>query len=460
MKSVKELDKLIEAASAGVMETIRILIDPDSLVETDKYITAETDFGTAPGEGVVAGMAAVGGADIGIFAVNPAVLKGGIGAAGAKKIAKCVDNAVRTGSPLVGFIDTMGARFAEGLAALEGYADIFSAFSAAYKEIPTVLVVKDGNFGMLSYLANLCDFCVAYDGAQMGTSSPMILAGDSREDGKKILKGKSLTAGGSVSALVKDDIEMAVFVKKALDFALNPLTESADDGNRVGKTLKTGASAASVIAEIADRGSFLEIKAGYAPEVITGLCRFNGIAAGVVATNEKTDGGRLTAAGAAKISAFLDRLDGMGLPLVNLVNCKGVANSLAQQGALLSNVADMLYAYHSLDDMPKVALITGGAVGMGYTALASKQVMDYTVAWEGAAIGMLENTAAAQLVYADEIKKAKNKEKTLEKLSKAYGEEEMSAAKAAAGGYIDNVIDPKFSRPYLVAALQAYIAKS
>lgn len=233
---------------------------------------------------------------------------------------------------------------------------------------------------------------------------------------------------------------------------------SEDDGNRVCKGLGAGTSTEKIIAEIFDKSTFIEIKKGFAAEVVTGYARLNGVSVGVVASDSSVSDGRLTADGAKKVTELINTCDSFGLPIVNIVDCKGAINCLKFQGELMRSIGDMIYAYN-VADVAKVSLIKGSAVGVGYTALASSNIFDYVVAWECASIGLLDNAASAELVYAAEIAKAKDRNAAAAKLAEAYREESTAAVTVAAKGYIDNVIEPNFSRQYLIAAVQAYIDK-
>lgn len=146
------------------------------------------------------------------------------------------------------------------------------------------------------------------------------------------------------------------------------------------------------------------------------------------------------------------------MPVVNIVDSKGVVNCAACQGELMRSVGDMIYAYN-VADVAKISLIKGNAIGAGYVAFASKSIYDYTVAWENATIGMLDNVAAAELAYSADLAKAKDKDAALNKLAAAYGEENTAAVTVAEKGFIDNVINPNFSRQYLIAAVQAFLEK-
>lgn len=146
MRSLTELDNKITAASKDVYALIDKITDEQSFVETDKFIGSGTSLGYAAGEGVVSGIASVDDIQVGIFAINGKILLGGIGKSNAEKISKCVANAVKMSAPVIGVIDTSGARFAEGIEALEGYGKIIEAFSGAYGMVPTILVVKGQQF--------------------------------------------------------------------------------------------------------------------------------------------------------------------------------------------------------------------------------------------------------------------------------------------------------------------------
>ena len=304
MKSVKELNKIADIASKSVLKTVNAFIDPQSFIESDKFVRSATTFGEASGEGVVCGFATVDDNPVSVFAINGETLKGGIGKANATKIAKCVANADKTGNALVGIVDTAGARFGEGIDALEGYGEIVSAFINA--NVPKILVVKGNNFGMLSYLCGLSDIVICYDKSVVATSSPLILASANKVDEKTVGTADVIAKGGVSAITVKNDAEMAKSVKTLLGFIYNGVVESEDDGNRVCRGLKVGVKTATAIAQIFDTGSFVELKKEYGVEVSVGLARLNGIAVGVVAFNGEVNDGRLTPQGASKINEFVN----------------------------------------------------------------------------------------------------------------------------------------------------------
>ncbi len=444
------LTKSADTATKEIMKTVSSIVDADSFVETDKFIAQNTELGEAVGEGVVCGFAHISSMRVGVFATNPKVLKGSIGKANAKKIVKIIDGAVRAGVPVVGILDTAGARFCEGIDAMEGYASVFAALSDAYGAVPTAIVVKGADYGLSSYFCAVTDLCVAMKGAQIATSSPLILAGDTKQDPAKICTGAALFENSDVVTHLADGEKDVKNVLSAFFSVVSqPVADTGDDPNRTAKATALKKSD-DILKEIFDKNTVLPVRDGYAKEVKTGFARLGGAAVGYVCT-----AGKLTADGAGKIAELLNTCESFSLPVINLVDCAGAETSASTDGKTIRALSDMLFTYASIG-VPKLSLVYGKAIGVGYTAFAAKSVFDYSVAWADAQIGVMSGASAAQLLYKDEIAKADNKERAEKKLADAYAEENMSASVVAAKGYLDNVIEPALSRPYLAAALQIF----
>ena len=447
------LMKSADAASKDILKTIASIVDENSFVETDRFISDHTDLGIATGEGVVGGFAHICDVRIGLFATNSKVLKGSIGRANAKKIVKTIDAAVSAGLPVVGILDTAGARFGEGIDAMEGYADIFAALSAAYGTVPTAMVVKGADFGLSAYFCAVTDICIAYKSAQIATAGPLVMAGNTKEDPAKIGVGASLYGNCDVvTHLVENDKGAKDVLAAFVSLTTQPVSECADDPNRTAKAAALK-NAEELPREIFDKNSVLPVRDGFAKEVQTGFARLGGIAVGYVCTM-----GKLTADGAGKVTELLNTCESFALPVIDLVDCDGVKTCAACDGKTMRAVSDMLFTYNSIC-VPKLALIYGKAIGVGYAAFAAKSNIDYSVAWADAQIGVMASVSAAQLLYKDEIAQAKNREQAEKKLAQAYAEENLLAPIVAQKGYLDNVIEPALSRPYLAAALQIFATK-
>ncbi len=449
MESLKNAKAKFAAANKDVLELIKSFIDERSFVETDAFMCSDTELSEAIGEGVVSGFASVDGVGTCIFATNPAVLKGSIGALNAKKIVRAVNNAVRMDKPLIAVWDTSGARFAEGVECLEGYGSILRAFTIAYGEIPIISIIKGNDLGLSSYAAGISDFVLCLDGGVCATASPLVISAKTGEKQDKIGSCETLLARGIATNRVKKDLRAALCRIFAI-FGNNPV--SKDDDNRVCKGLKPGVTADAVIAEVFDKNSFFGIRELFAPEVKTGFATLGGITVGVAATDSHADG-RLTADGCIKISEFLNVCENAECPVVFLTDCVGTEIA-ADDTRLIREMSNLVYRINSLN-LDSFAVVYGKAIGAAYTAFVSS--CEYKIAWDSAAVGVLESESAARLLYVDEIKTAKDKDKAAKKLATEYEGENCSALKVARQGIFDNVIEPNLTRSYLMAALLAHV---
>ncbi len=450
---------MAKSSNSQIYDLIGTITDERSFVETLTLVQGKSSLLEPAGEGVVSGFATINDIQVGIFANNFEVMSGSIGKKSAKKISKCVEDAIKMNVPIIGILDTSGARFAEGIKAMEGYGGIIKAMNLAFGKIPTIIVLKGNCYGMASYVSACCDCCLAFEGARLATSSPLILASVAKADEAKVGTAEVHSKeSGIVSAVVKDGDDLKRKITDILGYLLEPETESADDANRVCVSLKGDSKIEEVIDEVFDKGSFFELKAAYAREAKVGFARLNGISVGVVANNSAVND-KLTAKGARKIADFLTTCISFSLPIVNLVDCAGAENNLAAENdSLIRDISDMMYCYNAAENA-KISVIVGKAIGLGYVAFSSKRTVDYTIAWESAYVGLLDSVAAADLIYADEIAKAADKEKAEREFAKEYAEENGSATTVAESGYIDNVILPSLTRQYLIAATMMYGAK-
>lgn len=452
METLKNAKSTIAAANKDILGFINAFVDGQSFVETDAFVCSHSELADAIGEGVVSGFATVGGTGVCLFAVNSDVLKGAIGEHNSKKIVRAVNNAVRMQKPLIAVWDTAGARFAEGIAALEGYGAILRAYSIAYGDVPVISIIKGNNLGISSYVSALSDFVVAYEGSVLASASPLVIAAQQNADVKAVGGVDRAAAAGLVTNVVKSDKELKSLLLSVMTVC-DGNAQTGDDPNRICKGIKAGVSAASLIKEVFDKDSFIELRGGCAREAITGFASLGDICVGVVATDKSADGGRLTALGCNKITEFINTCSNLATPIVFLTDSVGTARTL-DDGALIREMSNLVYTVNTCD-IDMFSVVYGNAVGGAYTALVAP--CEYRIAWENAVIGAVESETAARLLYADEIKSAKDKEKAVQKLASAYAAENNSALVLARGGYFDNVIAPEHTRMYLLAALLAHV---
>ena len=452
METLKNAKSALSAANKEILGFINAFVDDKSFVETDAFVCSQTELADAPGEGVVSGFASIADNGVCLFALNSKVLKGAIGELNAKKIVRAINNAVRMDKPLIAIWDTSGARFAEGIGALEGYGSILRAFTVAYGEVPVISVIKGSNLGLSSYVAGIGDFVIAYPDSVIASASPLVLAAKAGVDTKTVGTVKTTAKNGIVTNTVKNDKELRETLSKILA-VFSGAGKSADDPNRVCKGLKAGVTPDALIKEIFDKNSFFAVRSDFAPVAVTGFATLGDIPVGVVATDIKQSDGRLTADACVKISEFLNVCENAECPVVFLTDCVGTEQTTAD-ATLIREMSNLIYSVNTLD-VDMFSVVYGKAIGGAYTALVAP--CEYKIAWENAEIGALESEAAARLLYADEIKSAKNKDKTAATLASAYGGENCSALTLARAGRFDNVIEPNLTRSYLIAALLAHV---
>lgn len=452
METLKNAKSKLASVNKEILSFINAFVDSKSFVETDAFVCSQNDLGDAVGEGVVSGFASVNDVAVCLFAINSKVFKGAIGELNAKKIVRAVNNAVRMSKPIIAVWDTAGARFAEGIGALEGYASILRAFTVAYGEVPVISVIKGNNLGLSSYVVGVSDFVISYNSGVIASASPLVIAAKAGVDEKSVGACATLAKAGIVTNTVKDNKQLRETLSKILGVCSGG-SATEDDPNRVCKSLKAGAAVATVIKEVFDKGSFFAVRGEFAPVVNTGFATLGGITVGVVATDGSADGGRLTADACIKISEFLNVCENIECPVVFLTNSVGTEQTVTD-ASLIREMSNLIYQVNTVS-VDMFSVVYGKAIGGAYAALVAP--CEYKIAWECAEVGALESEAAARLLYADEIKSAKDKDKVAQKLATEYCGENSSAVMLAQKGYFDNVVEPNHTRSYLLAALFAHV---
>lgn len=446
-KKIQAIRDDIHANGKGVRETINAVLDPLSFVEMDTFSFSSNVEGEAPGEGVVCGFGTVSGIRVYILAQNIDVLKGSVSEAHANKIVRCINAADSAGAPLIALFDSFGARLSDPLGALDGYAQIFSALTGI--SVPLLAVFKNKCYGMLASVIGLCDFCFMYPDALIAANSPFVLTGLNDAKAHKALFGVSEYSknGGICEFSVCSDEDMAAKVGAVLKF-IEGNADYTDDPNRQCPEAagKYGAELASIIL---DKGSLLEVYKDYGAEVSTAFGYLDSVSVGVVlAAAKETD---LTVQGMNKIARFVSLCAAFDIPVINFVDFAGISAGKNDQSGQLIAIASMIRAY--ADHSIKISVVTGSAIGLAYTALVSKKMnYNFVLAWENAKIGALRSEPAARIVYKDELMKLNNSDSAIKELANQYGEGQ-DIFYAATRGLVDNIIEPKMTRAYLIGAL-------
>ncbi|HEV2283258.1 MAG TPA: carboxyl transferase domain-containing protein [bacterium] len=472
-----------DAGKLTARERVAELLDPGTFVELDRFVAHRaTEFGMdkteAPGDGVVTGYGAVYGRLVYVFSQDFTVLGGSLGEAHAAKICKIMDLAVRNGAPVIGLNDSGGARIQEGVASLGGYAEIFLRNTLASGVVPQISAILGPCAGGAVYSPAITDFTIMVRGTSyMFVTGPQVVKTVTREEVTlEDLGGAEVHAARSgVAHFVADSDEDALaLIRRLLTFLPQnnldqvPRADAADDPARMDPSLDTLVPAdpnrpydmRDVIARIVDRGDFLEVHELFAPNLVVGFARLGGRSVGVVAQQPAVLAGVLDINSSVKGARFVRFCDAFNIPLVTFVDVPGFLPGTAQEhGGIIKHGAKLLYAYCEAT-VPKLAVITRKAYGGAYDVMSSKHIRgDLNLAWPTAEIAVMGPEGAIDIVFRRELDAASDREAMRARLAAEYRAKFATPYVAASRGYIDDVIEPRETRPRLISALEMLAGK-
>ncbi|MBR0463356.1 MAG: methylmalonyl-CoA carboxyltransferase [Clostridia bacterium] len=459
--NAEQIQRQHDAGKLTARERVAKLFDEQSFVELDTLIA---DAGVVTGYGLVEGRPAY------VYAQDYTVCSGAVGEKQSRKILKAMGLAEKTGAPIIALADSQGARLDEGMAAVNAYAAIMSKSADISGVIPQITAVLGPCGGGAAMCAEMSDVIVIGKNGQLFVNGPLVV---SAKTGKNITMEEMAGAAASVKSGAAhieagSDEEAIACVRKIVAMLPGNNMEDApyafeaeDDVNRELPSLNALGEVTDirgVIAQIADNGQVIELGATYGTDVVTALVRLGGSATGVVASDPAVDGGRLTADGSRKAARFVRFLDSFSIPTVTLVDTLGAAQNTACQGEQARALAALMGAYAD-STSPRVAVITGNAIGTAATALASHAASDVIYAWPGAVISPVTAQIAAQLYGEKELHESKNPDETRQKLEQDYQANVADGLNAALSGNVDDVIEPALTRQMLAAALEMLAGK-
>ena len=442
--------KILDAGK-DIRKDINSLIDKDSFVELSSFSFSKNDFygEEAEGEGVVTGFATVGDYPFYIVAQNSAVLSGGVSKANCEKIAKCLNQAEKTSTPVIFFLSSLGVQIGEGVNVLEGLASLILKASQLKGSVPQYLIVDGEVYGQIAVLSGLCDFTFFIEKkSSLAANSPLVISAQSGKNVDKYNIGGAagLSKANLVSFTVKNFSEIKDIILKINGL----LTVAVDDSDEMNKTISEldKKSDYKVLSAVFDNGSAIEIGASYAPEVKCVLARIGGIASAAVIFDGE-NGVELNAQNVRKIKDFAEFACCYNLPYVTFVNTLGIKADMQTNDSLVLKELGEYVSILDCIDAAKISVVYGKAIGLGYTVFAAKNMgYDYSYAFANAKIALFDEVKGAEIEFAAE----KNVDK--QKLAARYADENSDPVNAAKGGYIDNIIQPSFVKQYLVASLQ------
>jgi propionyl-CoA carboxylase beta chain len=464
-------------------ERVDLLLDPGSFVELDRFVThRSTDFGLADkrilGDGVVTGYGRIDGRLVYVFSQDFTVFGGSLAEAHAEKICKVMDLAVRNGAPLVGLNDSGGARIQEGVVSLGGYADIFLRNTMASGVVPQISAVLGPCAGGAVYSPAITDFVFMVRGiSYMFVTGPNVVKTVTHEDVTPDELGGADVHGSmsGVAQFVHDsEVECIGAIRRLLSFLPGnnvdspPVRESADEADRRDEELLTIVpenpnkpyDMHDIIQRVVDDGVFLEVHRDFATNLLVGFARLGGYSVGVIANQPAVLAGVLDINASLKGARFVRFCDAFNIPLLTFEDVPGFLPGVDQEhGGIIKHGAKLLYAYAEAT-VPKLTVITRKAYGGAYDVMSSKHVRgDFNVAWPTAEIAVMGPKGAAEILFRREIAAADDAQGTLDQLVADYREKFAHPYHAASRGYLDDVIDPRDTRPLLISALQSLLAK-
>ncbi len=470
------------AGKRTARERLRILLDEDSFVEIGVFVEPIGVSGEeridAPGEGVVVGHGTVNGRTVYVFAQDFTVLGGSLGKMHAAKIARIMDLAAATGAPIVGLNDSAGARIQEGVDALSGYGEVFFRNARYSGVVPQISAVLGPCAGGAVYSPALTDFvAMTRDTSYMFITGPDVIRQATREEvGFAELGGAKVhaTRSGVAHLVGVDDEDVLRRIRTLLGYLPSssreapPRRDTHDPIDRATPELsglvptdpKRAYPMRSVIASLVDDGRFFEIHEGWARNVVVGFAHLGGTAVGIVANDPRQRAGTLDIDASDKAARFVRTCDAFHLPVVTLVDVSGFLPGVAQEHAgIIRHGAKMLYAYAEAT-VPKLTLIVRKSYGGAYLAMNSKDMgADVVLAWPTASVAVMGAEGAAAVLHRREIEAASDPDRVRAERIRQYRERYDDPWRAAARGYVDDVVDPARTRKELILRLRALSGK-
>jgi len=464
-------------------ERIEKLLDPGSFVELDRFVRHRNPyFGMMErrpyGDAVVTGYGTIFGRKVFVFSQDFTIFGGSLSESFAEKICKVMDLALKFGCPLIGINDSGGARIQEGVVSLAGYAEIFWRNVQASGVIPQISLVMGPTAGGAVYSPAMTDFIFMVE-----DSSYMFITGP---DVVKTVTGEEVTfeeLGGAATHASKSgvahftaaDEEICLEdVRYLLSFLPQnnldptphfPPTDAPDREDAELDTLIPDEPTKpydmkDVIRRVVDEGEFLEVHEHYAENIVCGLARLGGHSVGVVGNQPQSLAGVLDIESSSKAARFVRTCDAFNIPLVTFVDVPGFLPGTDQEWhGIIRHGAKLLYAYCEAT-VPKLTVITRKAYGGAYDVMSSKHIRaDFNFAWPTAEVAVMGPEGAVNIVFRKELEEADDPEGRRQALIADYREQFANPYVAAERGYVDDVIEPRRTRPVLVNALETALTK-
>jgi len=478
--SQKQAEKQHSKGKLTARERIGLLFDKGTFEEIDAFVTPAdqpVEFGKVErtyGDGVIVGHGKVNGRLVFAYAQDFTIMGGSLGYVHAKKIAKIQEMALKMGSPIIGMMDSGGARIQEGVASLSGYASIFHNIISSSGIIPQISVIMGPAAGGAVYSPALTDFVFMVNHTSyMFVTGPNVVKEVLNEDVTfDELGGAVIHASKSgVTHMIYDDEENTILaLKKFLSYLPSNNVENsptvADDNSTpdINEKLRDivpddpnkAYDVKDIIYNLVDRNSFFETAELFAPNLVTGFARLKGKTIGIVANQPKVLAGVLDINSSTKGARFIRFCDAFNIPILTLEDVPGFLPGVDQEHAgIIRHGAKLLFAY-SEATVPRITVILRKAYGGAFIVMNSKSLGgDFSFAWPTAEIAVMGPDGAVAILYRKELAESKNPADLKKELVKKYRDKIANPFIADELGYIDEVIDPAVTRQKIISAFSA-----
>jgi acetyl-CoA carboxylase carboxyltransferase component len=452
------------------LERLESLCDPGSLqlIRSDVISSVMGDKART-GDGVLGGSGTVDGRRVFCYAQDPSYAGGSLGEAHADTIARVLELAGRGRAPVVGFVSSGGARMQEGIGALGGYGRIFKRTVALSGKVPQISIVTGLSAGGGAYSPALTDWVVMTARSSMFLTGPGVVREALGEtvDAEQLGGTRVHERNGVCQFVAADDLDASRLARELLGYlpshrdlvapvlACRP-PSGLDPAGIVPLEPRRVYDVRDVISTIVDGGEMLEISAGWARNLVTGLARIDGRTVGVIANQPRYLGGVLDAASSEKGARFVAKCDSFGIPLLVLVDTPGYMPGMRQESAgVIRYGAAFVHAFAQAT-VPRITLILRKAFGGAFITMNSKDLgADYVFAWPQAEIGVMGARPAVGVIHRRQLAAAEDPEAERDRLAEHYAETQLRPEIAAARGFVDELIEPWDTRERLMWAFDS-----
>jgi len=478
--SPKQAEKQHSKGKLTAWERIDLLFDGGTFEEIDAFVTPATqnvEFGKVEksyGDGVIVGHGKINGRLVFAYAQDFTIMGGSLGLVHSKKISKIQEMALKMGAPIIGLLDSGGARIQEGVASLSGYASIFHNIISSSGIIPQISVILGPCAGGAVYSPALTDFVFMVNHTSfMFVTGPNVVKEVLNEDVTFDELGGAevhVTKSGVAHMIYEDEENTIMALKKFLAYlpsnnVENPPSVQYDNSTPdVNEKLRDivpddpnkAYDVRDVINLVVDRNSFFETSELFAPSIVTGFARLRGKTLGIVANQPKVLAGVLDINSSVKGARFIRFCDAFNIPILTFEDVPGFLPGVDQEhNGIIRHGAKLLYAY-SEATVPKITVILRKAYGGAFIVMNSKSLGgDFSFAWPTAEIAVMGPDGAVAILYRKELAEAKNPAELKKELVKKYRDKVANPFIADELGYIDEVIDPADTRKKIISAFEA-----